>query len=111
MLSTAQILRGKLERADTRLPRDVFDMAKAGAKARTALESAVNAVSAERAEHIGHDWYWNGAETGNEARRKLHGVPYKERVDPRKLGNMAAQAITRAIYTHCRIETRTAPSK
>ena len=33
VLSTAQILRGKLERADRRLPRDVFDMAKAGAKA------------------------------------------------------------------------------
>ena len=106
VLSTAQILRGKLERADRRLPRDVFDMAKAGAKARTALESAVNAVSAERAEHIAYDWYWNGAEIADEAPRKLHGVPDKERVDPRKLGNLAAQAITRAIYTHCRIETR-----
>ena len=52
MLSTAQILRGKLERADKRLPRDVFDIAKAAARAPAALESAVNAVSAERAEQI-----------------------------------------------------------
>ena len=106
VLSSTQILRGKLERADKRLPRDVFDMAKAAGKAAAALESAVNAVSAERAEHIAHDWYWNGADIANEARRKLDGVPDKEHVDPNKLGNVAAQAITRAIYTHCRIATR-----
>ena len=79
---------------------------KAAAKAPAALESAVNAVSAERAEQIAHDWYWNGADIANEALRKLNGVPDKEHVDPRKLGNLAARAITNAVYTHCRIATR-----
>ena len=106
VLSTGQILRGKLERADKRLPRDVFDVAKAEAKAPKALESAVNAISAESAEHIALDWYWNGAVIADEAPRRLQGVPDKERVDPGKLGNLAAQAITKAIYTHCRIQTR-----
>ena len=106
VLSTAQILRGKLERADKRLARDIFDIVKAEAKAPDALESAVNAISAESAEHIALDWYWNGAVIAEEARTRLQGVPDKERVDPAKLGNLAAHAIRGAIYTHYRIQTQ-----
>ena len=106
ILSTVQILRGKLERADMRLPRDVFDMAKAVAKAPMALESAVNAISAKSAEHIALDWYWNGADIAKEAPDQLLGIPNHERIAPEKLGNLAAHAITRAIYTQCRVETR-----
>ena len=73
----------------------------------------MNAVSAERAEHIAYDWDWNGAEIADEAPRKLHGVPDKERVDPRKLGNLAAQAIIRLGPFTRTAESRhgTAPSR
>ncbi len=106
VLSSAQILRGKLERADMRLPRDVFDMAKAAAKAPNALESAVNATSAKNAELIALDWYWNGPDIAKEAPDQLLGIPDQERIEPAKLGNVGAHAISGAIYTHCRIETR-----
>ena len=106
VLSTAQILRGKLERTDMRLPRDVFDVIKAGSKAPTALESAVNAISAKSADLLALDWHWNSANIARDAPDQLLGIPEHERIDAAKLGSLAAHAIGRAVYTHCRIETR-----
>ena len=106
VLSTVQILRGKLERADKHLPRDVFDVIKAGTNDPRALEGTVNAIDEETAERIAMSWYWNGGEIAKEAGEKLLGVPENERIDPRKLGTLAAHAIKNAVYTHCRIETR-----
>ena len=106
VLSTVQILRGKLERADKHLPRDIFDVIKAGTNDPRALEGTVNAIDEETAERIAMSWYWNGGEIAKEAGEKLLGVPENERIDPRKLGTLAAHAIKNAVYTHCRIETR-----
>ena len=106
VLSSAQILRGKFERADRRLVRDVFDTVKAAAEEPGALESAVNAVSVRTAGLIASNWHWSSPEIAEAALLQLRGMPDDEQVAPAELGNAAAKAILAAVYTHCRIETR-----
>ena len=106
VLSSAQILRGKLERADMRTPRDIFDITKAAAIEPEALENAVNATAVKEAERIAIDWWWNGPSIAEEAVKQLGGVAEGGQIDPARLGNAGAQAIREAIYTRCRIETK-----
>ena len=106
VLSSAQILRGKLERSAEHLPRDVFDIVKASEKEPRALEAAVNAISQEMAHRIAQNFHWAGPTIAVEAEDALGGVPPSEHVENRELGNLAAQAVSNALYTMCRIETR-----
>ncbi|MCY4122781.1 MAG: hypothetical protein OXG72_17880 [Acidobacteria bacterium] len=106
VLSTAQILRGKLERSDEHLARDVFDIAKASEKDPEALEAAVNAISRPLAESIAQSFHWAAPAIAVEAEGTLGGVPTDERIPPRQLGNRGAHAISNALYTRCCIRTR-----
>ncbi len=105
-LSSAQILRGKLERADAPLARDVFDIVKAGEKEHAALEAAVNAVGRDTAERIAQVCHFAAPTIAEAAAEALSGVPPDEHIEPRELGNRAAHAITNALYTKCLIRTR-----
>ncbi len=105
-LSNAQILRGKLERSEEHPARDVFDLAKASEKDPEALEAAVNGISRELADSIAQSLHWAGPMIAAEAERSLRGVPGEERIEPRQLGNRGAHAVSDALYTRCRIETR-----
>ena len=105
-LSSAQILRGKLERAEEALARDVFDIVKASEKEPDALEAAVNAISREAAEAIAQNYHWAGPTIASDAETALGGIPEPERIEPKELGNRAAHAISNSRYTRCRIETR-----
>ena len=105
-LSSAQILRGKLERAEEPLARDVFDIIKASEKEPEALEAAVNAISREAAESIAQNYHWAAPAIAADAEKALRGIPDHERIEPRQLGNRAAHAIGNALYTTCRIRTR-----
>ena len=105
-LSSAQILRGKLERAEEPLARDVFDIIKASEKEPEALEAAVNAIIREAAESIAQNYHWASATIAADAEKALRGIPKHERIEPRQLGNRAAHAISSALYTTCRIQTR-----
>ena len=67
VLSTAQILWGKLARGDKNLPRDVYDVVKAAEKDPTSLEIAVNAHQRQWTEHVALEWYWRGRDIANEA--------------------------------------------
>lgn len=106
VLSTAQILRGKLERAELNVARDVVDVIKAAEKEPAALEAAVNAIDAGSAERIAMSWYWHGGAIAEEATTALRGMTEAERIEPGKLGNLAAHAVKNAMYSRCRIQTR-----
>lgn len=67
VLSSAQILRGKLERSEEHLTRDVYDIAKASDKEPAALEAAINAISRELAERIAQSLHWAGPTIAAEA--------------------------------------------
>ena len=105
-LSNGQILRGKLERADEPLARDVFDIIKASAKDPGGLEAAVNAVGRNTAAIIARAYHWAGPAISADSENALAGIPTTEKVNPRQLGPEAARAITGALYTKCRIQTR-----
>ena len=106
-LSSAQILRGKLERAEEPLARDVFDIIKANEKEPGALEAAVNAISRDAAESIAQNYHWAAPTIAADAERVLRGIREHERIEPRQLGNRAGpHAIGSALYTTCRIHTR-----
>lgn len=105
-LSSAQILRGKLERADEPLARDIFDIVKASENEPEALEAAVNAIGREGAEAIAQNYHWAAPAIAVDAQQALGGVPEQERIEPRQLGNLAAHAISNGLYTKCRIRTR-----
>ena len=105
-LSSAQVLRGKLERAEEPLARDVFDIIKASEKEPEALEAAVNAISREAAESIAQNYHWAAPTIAVDAEKALRGIPEHERIEPGQLGNRAAHAISNARYTACRIRTR-----
>ena len=105
VLSTAQILRGKLERADLNVVRDVYDVVKAAELDPAALEAAVNAVPRATAQRIGLSWHWSGPELAQLAAEQLKGVPPHAAFDPRRLGHDAAYAVHRALYDELRIRT------
>ena len=106
VLSSAQILRGKLERSQEHLARDVFDFAKAADKEPEALESAVNTISRKLADEMAQTFHWAGPTIAAEAAAMLSGIPEEERIEPQQLGSRAAHAISGAVYTMCRIGTR-----
>ena len=105
VLSTAQILRGKLERADLSVVRDVYDVVKAAEHDPEALEAAVNAIPRGTAERIGLGWHWSGPELAEHVAEQLKGVPPDAGLDPRRLGHDAAKAVHQALYDDFRVRT------
>ena len=72
------VLRGKLERAEEPLARDVFDLIEANEKEPEALEAAVNAISREAAESIAQNHHWAAPTIAADAEKALRGIPEHE---------------------------------
>ena len=97
VLSSAQILRGKLERGDMNLVRDVYDVLKAGTYDRKALEAAVNAIPRPLAEGLAWSWHHARPMLHADAGTQLHGTEDPES-EYRHLGTRAAGALYAALY-------------
>ena len=97
VLSNVQILRGKLERGDMNLVRDVYDVLKAGTYDPRALEAAANAMPRPLAEGLA--WSWRHAQPmlHADAGTQLHGTEEPES-EHRHLGTRAAGVLYAALY-------------
>ncbi len=98
VLSTTQILRGKLERGTRSPVRDVFDFITAGAIDRGALAAAVNCLAAPRIHEIAFWWDQANEKLRTEAGAQLSHVPERFRRDPADLGVQGAETLRGAIY-------------
>ncbi len=98
VLSTTQILRGKLERGTRSPVRDVFDFITAGAIDRGALAAAVNCLAAPRIHEIAFWWDQANEKLRTEAGAQLSHVPERFRRDPADLGVQGAESLRGAIY-------------
>ena len=103
VLDTAQILHGKLERADKIVVRDIFDLIKAAELDPHALASAVNCRSRRETEVVATTFEEANATLGRDARYQLVGAG--EINDPDTLGTQAAAAIRGAVYRHVTVRT------
>lgn len=106
LLSSAQILRGKLERGWDHPARDVFDLVTAAKYDPGALEAAVNAISRQLCDDIAITLHWAKPEIADDARTELTGVADKDFIELSDLGPRAARTVTAARYEGCRIATR-----
>ena len=103
VLDTAQILHGKLERADRIAVRDVFDIIRAADLDPDALATAVNCRSRRDAEIIAAAFEEANAALERDARERLVGAG---RIDePETLGTQAATVIRGAVYRHVTVRT------
>ena len=75
VLSTAQILRGKLERSDMGLARDVYDIVTARARDPQGLEIAANSMPHKRLEAAMLVWTLKHGRIARNGREDLHGLP------------------------------------
>ena len=105
VLSNAQILQGKLDRADKNPVRDVFDFIKAAELDPQALATAVNCRTRYDIEVIAITWERTDATLEHEATDQLRGVPKEMAEDPRTLGTDAAKAVRGAVYRHIGVGT------
>ena len=96
VLDSAQILHGKLERADDALVRDVFDLIKAGEHDPRALAAAVNCRSRYDTEVTALTLENADANLERDARTQLVGAG--EIDDPATLGTQAGAALRGAVY-------------
>ena len=103
VLDTAQILHGKLERADKIAVRDVFDLIRAADLDPDALATAVNCRSPHNAEIIAVAFEEADAALERDARERLVGAGRID--DPATLGTQAATVIRRAVYRHVTVRT------
>ena len=103
VLDTAQILHGKLERADKIVVRDVFDLIKAAELDPHALAAAVNCRNRRETEVVATGFEEANAALGRDAHHQLVGAG--EINDPETLGTQAAAAIRGAVYRHVTVRT------
>ncbi len=105
VLSNAQILHGKMERAARAPVRDVFDVIKADQLDPDALAIAVNARTRVAAELVCMSWEKANSRFGREADEQLLGVPESMQDDPERLGLRAAASAQGAIYQRVALHT------
>ena len=106
VLSTTQILRGKLERAEDPGPvRDAYDLATAAKRDPEALTAAVGMLPDERAKRIATDLRKRRKAIGEAAQRRItaHGP---DRIAPDELGKRASGAIDDHRTVYVRVELR-----
>lgn len=103
VLSSAQILRGKLERIKKALPRDAFDLIIAARAEPAALEIAVNSLSnAQRVTAREHLQRSNG-KIARAASETLAGVPEHYRIPAETMGLAAAATLRQHEYVRIQI--------
>lgn len=103
VLHTAQILKGKLERAEASPVRDVLDIATAATADPRSLAVAANCLGHEYAQVIAKVWEKTDRTFEEEAREHLQGMPESSRLDTRTLGSAAARALRSSLYRDVRI--------
>lgn len=98
LLSTAQIVAGKLERGEDLLARDVLDVCEAAERDPESLEAAVNREPPEWINHVAGLWAAGNAHVAADARTTLRGLSgdCRRRLDT--LGKRAAAALRDALY-------------
>ena len=103
VLSTTQILRGKLERGTRSPVRDVFDFITAGMVDRAGLAAAVNCLAAPKIHEIAFWWDEANEKLRTEAGAQLSHVPERFRRDPATLGIQGGETLRGAIYERAAI--------
>lgn len=98
VLDTAQILRGKLERAERSLVRDVFDVATAARLDPGALSIAANCCTHQYIEVVAAMWHLGRKTLAEDARRNLDGVEPRYAIVPEELAANGAAALRDALY-------------
>lgn len=104
VLSSTQILRGKLDRADDSPVRDVFDVITAVRAEPAALAAAASALPNYETESIVAAWRRQDRRFASEAAEAITGVPERYETDREKLGADAAEALEQHRYRSVRIE-------
>lgn len=97
VLSSAQILRGKLERAEMNIVRDVADVIAAAQNDPESLEAAVNSMPRAMGEYIAWSWHHANPILNEEAATALRGTDNRQ-LNHRNLGSRGARAIQAALY-------------
>ena len=105
VLSTTQVLSGKLARSNELLPRDAFDITTATHKAPENLAWATNRVPPENMVAIVKAWANTSERWTAAARSELNTVADKHSYDPARLGHETAEALRNSRYRTVRIET------
>ena len=103
VLSTAQILRGKLNRTHQGLARDAFDLVAAAKVEPRALEHAVNALDKTETDLVQKNLQDANDEIADAAEDALKGVTKGFETDISRLGMNAADAVGESRYTRVRI--------
>ena len=104
VLTSAQILRGKLERLERLLVRDVFDVVTAARADPGALATAASMISEGRAGAIQAAWEEAAATLARDFAEEIEGVPERYRPDPALLGTEAARALADHRYRRIEVE-------
>ena len=104
VLSNAQILHGKLERASRSPVRDVFDVIVAEKRDPDALAIAINCRNRMDAEAICVGWEKSSAMLQREAESQLLGLA-NEHKSHRDIGRRGAAALDGAIYCHVTVHS------
>lgn len=103
VLSTAQILRGKLERARRHPARDVYDVDKAATIDPVSLEIAVNTMPHDAVGKAALTWIVAYGKIGGEAHARLVGLAPGEERRHYQIGQTGAKAMIEARYAHLRL--------
>ena len=103
VLSTSQILRGKLERARQHPARDVYDVCKATALDPVSLEIAVNTIPHDRISKAALIWTVAYGRIGNEAYDRLRGVAPEDEAKYYQIAKTGAKALLQARYAQLRL--------
>ena len=98
VLSTTQILCGKLERAPRSPVRDVFDFLAAKQADPRALAATANSLYEGHARAVAAHWERNNRRFEDEATKELKGIPAHYQCDFRTLGTQAGDALLGALY-------------
>ena len=103
VLSTAQILRGKLERAGRHPARDVYDIDRAAGIEPVSLEIAVNTMRHDLVAKAALTWNVAYGRIGNEARQRLVGLAPGEERRHYEIAKTGAKALVAARYAYLRL--------
>ena len=107
VLSSTQVLGGKLSRADELLHRDAYDLRHAALVAPADLAKAVNRLTARETEEIIHRWRRVGPEWTTRAEETLRPILRQyNAIDITRLASETADALQNARYRIVKITTR-----
>ena len=103
VLSTAQILRGKLERAERHPARDVYDIVKAAGIDPVSLEIAVNTMPHDAVATAALTWTVAYGKIGNEAAERLVGLAPDEEGRHYEIGKKGSRALLETRYAYLQL--------